>query len=232
MTEPSYYSDDVLVYDNVLPSASFSKLFRHLGSLDYTSVHRSGWRKVWRLHDGDPLRARTIWYRPDQREATAEQAYPTDSAMDELVSWIADRRADIARVVGTAGADWTRLSFTPWIYPVGSGLSLHQDGSSYSGAYAYFAHQEWRLYWGGHLLVLDPRTRSRMTSRGEIGPAFLDDRQESLRAFDPGFALTIFPKPNRIVFLSPTALHLLTRVDANAGQAVRLSVAGFFHRSP
>jgi hypothetical protein len=60
---------------------------------------------------------------------------------------------------------------------------------------------------------------------------FLDDRQESLRVFDPGFALTIFPKPNRIAFLSPTALHLLTRVDTNAGQVARLSVAGFFHRA-
>lgn len=231
MTEPSYRSDNVLVYDDVLPSAAFSKLFRHLGGLDYTSVQRSGWRKVWRLHDGDPLRARPVWYQPGQREATAEQVYPTDSAVDELVSWIAGRQVDIASVVGTAGADWTRLSLTPWIYPVGSGLSLHQDGSSYSGAFTYFAHQEWRLHWGGHLLVLDPRTRSRISSPGEIGPAFLDDRQESLRAFDPGFALTVFPKPNRIAFLSPSALHLLTRVDTNAGQAARLSVAGFFHRS-
>ncbi|MFE9847148.1 hypothetical protein [Streptomyces goshikiensis] len=125
-----------------------------------------------------------------------------------------------------------RLSFTPWIYPAGSGLSLHQDGSEYSGAFTFFAHQEWRLHWGGHLLVLDPRTRSRMAGDGEVGPVFLDDRRESARAFDPGFALTVFPKPNRIAFLSPAALHLLTRVDENAGQAARLSVAGFFHRTP
>lgn len=224
---PSYRSEDVLVYDDVLPEATFSKLFRHLGSLEYTSVHQSGWRKVWRLHDGDPLRGRTVWYRPDGRST------PSGSAVDELVGWIAGRQHEIAEIVGTSGTDWTRLSFTPWIYPVGSGLSLHQDGTAYSGAFTFFAHQEWRLHWGGHLLVLDPRTRSRSTSgAGEFGPVFLDDRRESARAFDPGFAITVFPKPNRIAFLSPAALHLLTRVDENAGQAARLSIAGFFHRRP
>ena len=82
------------------------------------------------------------------------------------------------------------------------------------------------------MLVLDPATRPRSRSKGEVGPVFLEDRQESARAFDPGFATAVFPKPNRIAFLSPEALHLLTRVDANAGQAARVSVAGFFHRKP
>jgi len=231
VTEPSYQTEDVLVYDDVLSSGSFSKLFQHLGGLDYRSVHHSGWRKVWRLHDGDPLRSTTVWYWPGEREKAETGTYPTGSAIDELISWVADREADIAGVVGHGGVEWVRLSFTPWIYPAGSGLSLHQDGSSYSGAFTYFAHQEWRLHWGGQLLVLDPRTRSRQASPSEIGRPFLDDRQESLRAFEPGFALAVFPKPNRIAFLSPTALHLLTRVDPNAGQAARLSVAGFFHRS-
>jgi Rps23 Pro-64 3,4-dihydroxylase Tpa1-like proline 4-hydroxylase len=44
-------------------------------------------------------------------------------------------------------------------------------------------------------------------------------------------ARTIFPKPNRIAFLSPRAMHLLTRIDTNAGQQARISVAGFFHRN-
>jgi hypothetical protein len=232
MSEPSYRSNDLLVYDEVLPGAAFTELFRHLGGLEYTSVHHEGWRKVWRLHDGDPLRARTVWYRPGQSEASRSSTYPTGTAIDRLIAWVAERQTEIASVVGTGGIEWARLSFTPWIYPAGSGLSLHQDGSSYSGAFTYFAHPEWRLHWGGHLLVLDPRTRSRTASPAEIGPSFLDDRQESLRAFDPGFALTVFPRPNRIAFLSSTALHLLTRVDPNAGQAARLSVAGFFHRTP
>jgi hypothetical protein len=145
-----------------------------------------------------------------------------------LVDWIAAHRDEIVPVVGAAGHAWEKLSLTPWIYPVGSGLSLHKDGAAYSGAFTYFAHPEWRLHWGGHLLVLDPRTPVR--GRQPEAPPFFDDRAESRRAFDPGFALTVFPKPNRIAFLPPGALHLLTRVDANAGQAARVSVAGFFHR--
>jgi Rps23 Pro-64 3,4-dihydroxylase Tpa1-like proline 4-hydroxylase len=77
-------------------------------------------------------------------------------------------------------------------------------------------------------MVLDPRTTRR--GPGELSPAFLTDDQETQRAFDPGLAQTVLPKPNRIVFISPTAQHLLTRVDVNAGQTARLSVAGFFHK--
>ena len=43
--------------------------------------------------------------------------------------------------------------------------------------------------------------------------------------------MTLFAKPNRIVFLSPDAQHMLMRVDVNAGTSSRLSVAGFFHKS-
>jgi len=230
MSKPAYSSEDVLVYDDVLPDDAFARLYRHLGSLNYTSVHRDGWRKVWRLHDGNPLRGRTVWYRPGEQPPTTN-FFPTGSPVDDLIAWIAEREDDIAAVVGTASADWTRLSFTPWIYPVGSGLSMHRDGTTYSGAFTYFAHHEWRLHWGGQLLVLDPRTQPQVASAARSAPVAFDDRQESLRAFDPGFALTIFPKPNRIAFLSPRALHLLTRVDTNAGQQSRISVAGFFHRN-
>jgi hypothetical protein len=224
---PSYEDEHVVVFDDVLAEEEFAGLFRFLGTLDYASVHRAGWRKVWRLYDGDPLRGPTTWYRPG---VVPKVGHGRRTPINLVVDWILERQPEIASVVGAEGADWAKLSLTPWIYPVGSGLSLHQDGSAYSGAFTFFVHQEWRLHWGGHLLVLDSRTRSRRSSSGEHAPAFLDDRQESARAFDPGFALTVLPKPNRIAFLSPEALHLLTRVDPNAGQAARISIAGFFHR--
>jgi hypothetical protein len=229
MVKPSYQDEQVVVFDDVLPAEDFASLFRFLATLDYATVHRAGWRKVWRLYDGDPLRGPTTWYRPDQGGAATVNS-DRETPIDLVIEWIVERQLDIGPVVGAARTDWAKLSLTPWIYPVGSGLSLHQDGSAYTGAFTFFVHQEWRLHWGGHLLVLDSRTRSRRTSPGENAPAFLDDRQESARAFVPGFALTVLPKPNRIAFLSPQALHLLTRVDPNAGQAARMSIAGFFHR--
>jgi len=229
MTGPSYKSDDVVVFDDVLPAGQFAALLRHLNGLDYTSVHARGWRKVWRLHDGSPLTGRAGWYRPHDDPDEREILYPTGSPIDDLITWILDRLPDLETVVG-APDTWDRMSFAPWIYPPGSGLSLHQDGVLYTGAFTYYAHPQWQLHWGGYLVVLDPRTRPVDISAGELSPPFLTDAQESRRAFDPGIGLTVLPKPNRIAFLSPTALHLMTRVDQNAGQAARISVAGFFHK--
>jgi hypothetical protein len=82
-----------------------------------------------------------------------------------------------------------------------------------------------------HLLVLDPQTAQRNTAMQELSPPFLGDEEETARAFSPGLAVTVLAKPNRIVFLSPNAQHMMTRVDVNAGTSPRLSVSGFFHKS-
>ena len=232
MSKESFRSQDVVVYDDVLPHGEFKELFRHLNGMEYTSVHARAWRKVWRLHDGDPLTAKAGWYYADENQdpSLAGQQFPTGSAIDHLVSWIAGHASEIQGVIGQAGVAWNRFSFAPWIYPRGSGLSLHQDGVLYTGAFTYFAHPVWRLHWGGHLLVLDRRTPLRGAHPEDMWPTFLDDEAETSRVFNPGFAMTVFPKPNRIVFLSPAAEHLLTRVDDNAGQCPRVSVAGFFHK--
>jgi hypothetical protein len=55
----------------------------------------------------------------------------------------------VEHLIGRGGADWRRLSAAPWVYPPGSGLSLHQDGVLYTGAFTFFAHREWRIHWGG-----------------------------------------------------------------------------------
>lgn len=222
---------DIAVYDDVLSPTDFRQLLRHLGGLNYNSVHAHGWRKVWRLHDGDPLTSSTSWYYPDHEGGNPDEVrYPTNTPFDPLIAWIVDRLSEVGSIVGSPGSTWKRLSFAPWIYPSGSGLSLHQDGRHYSGAFTFFAHPAWRLHWGGHLLVLDPATSSPPAHPEEPGSPFLDDRDETAHVFEPGLASAIFPKPNRIVFISPTARHLMTRVDENAGQNPRISVAGFFLR--
>jgi hypothetical protein len=231
---PVLKSDQVLVYDDVLPPDRCAALFRHLNGLRYASVHTGHWHKVWRLHDGNPLTGRATWFRPGPPTTTTTAKartpqYPTDTPVDDLVEWIAERLPEVEPVVGAPGA-WDTVSLAPWVYPAGSGLSLHQDGASYTGAFTYFAHPCWKLHWGGCLLVLDPATPARNPTKGELTPAFLDDEDETRRAFDPGLAQAILPKPNRIVFISPTAQHTLTRVDPTAGQAARVSIAGFFHK--
>jgi|tagenome__1003787_1003787.scaffolds.fasta_scaffold20885695_2 hypothetical protein len=229
MSTLRHASGQLVVYDDVLPATDFDRLFVYLNAIEYTSVHAHTWRKVWRLHDGSPLTSQASWYYPSG--SADGPAYPTGTALDLLVSWIAETIPEVEYIVGRAGHDWERFSFAPWIYPVGSGLSLHQDGVLYTGAFTYFAHRQWRPHWGGHLMVLDPSTRPvNPQSREQLMPPFLDDEGEARRVFDPGLAMSVFAKPNRIVFLSPTAQHLMTRVDVNAGQSARVSVAGFFHK--
>jgi hypothetical protein len=225
----SYRSNDVVVYDDVLAADEFRHLFSYLNSLDYQSVHVLGWRKVWRLHDGNPLTSRAGWHYNDGNGGKPEElVFPTETPVDTLVRWIIERTPEIESIVGKSGTNWRRFSFAPWVYPPGSGLSLHQDGHIYSGAFTYFAHPDWHLHWGGHLMVLDEPKGSAVQASDVIFPPFLTDDPSEI-TFDPGFAFTVFAKPNRIAFLSPTCRHVMTRVDSNAGQNARVSVAGFFH---
>jgi hypothetical protein len=230
MSRVSHRSEHLVVYDDVLTPDEFKQLFGYLNSIDYHSVHALGRKKVWRLHDGDPLRSRAGWYRVDENAPADQLVFPTNTPIDRLVQWIVDRTGELEGLVGKPGAQWQRFSFAPYIYPQGSGLSLHQDGNNiYSGAYTFFAHPDWRLHWGGHLMVLDePAAPPSAQPENAILPPFLSDDSPEI-TLDPGFAYTVFAKPNRIAFLSPTCRHIMTRVDRNAGQNARVSVAGFFH---
>ena len=225
-----HHSPYLIVYDDVLPRDDFINLFRYINGLRFRSVHAEGWRKVWRLHDGNPLTSHTSWFHPVPQERVNNDMFPTHTPLDRLVEWITDRLSVIEPVVGCAARVWHRLSFASWIYPPGSGLSLHRDGDRYSGAFTYYAHPQWGLHWGGHFVALDPRTQGRGANQAEPSPPFLSGHEESARAFDPGLGLTVFARPNRIVFISPETQHYISRVDLNAGQSARVSVAGFFHR--
>ena len=45
-----------------------------------------------------------------------------------------------------------------------------------------------------------------------------------------GFARCIFPKRNRIVFIANNAYHMVTRVNEQCGDNLRMSIAGFYNR--
>jgi hypothetical protein len=46
---------DFRVYDDVLPAAKFSQVWRYVQVQDFEFVQRERWFKVWRLDDGEPL---------------------------------------------------------------------------------------------------------------------------------------------------------------------------------
>lgn len=223
-----YVSSQVTVFDNVFTAGERDQLFLYVNKQEFRSVHVPVWQKVWRLGDGAPLVGPT--WNSDRLREDGSLTDPSEAVgifFRRVLSLLAE-----AESVTKMRRDWTTLSATPWIYPVGAGLSLHVDGKSrLAGAYAYFLHQDWNIHWGGQLIVLDPASPNTFdTSTDQSlarGSRWLVDDVENERVWEPGLGLCIFPKPNRIVFISPTAQHFITRVDSAAGQNARLSIAGF-----
>ena len=227
----TFQSGQIIVMDDFLDAGGFDRVLDYCGQVEYRSVHSNLRSKVWRIGDGVPLQGPTTYWTND-RDAFApdEQRplHPTGSAIDIFIDRLVFVLHYAEQLIGSPVNNWFDFSVAPWIYPAGSGLSLHQDGFSYSGAYTYFAHRSWNVHWGGYLLVMDPRTSSPRYHE-ILGPHvfWIDDEKESNPALEPGFAHCIFPRPNRLVLIGPEAQHLLSRVDANAGNRPRISIAGF-----
>ena len=216
------------IYDDFLPKNAFDALL-HNATLDaYSIVHRDEWRKPWRLGDGMPLHGATTYYRPDASlyEEHETSRYPTETPLDAFIDAVNGVAQEAVDVVGDA---WTGLTVTPWIYPLGCGQSLHRSGEDSTGSYAYFIHAEWNFHWGGQLLILDPRTAGGDDpSRSSWYLHWLSDKDEKRAGMDPGLAVSVLPKPNRLVFIAPSAYQMITRVDVNAGNHARITLSGHF----
>lgn len=215
---------DAVVVDDVLEPAAFSMVQHELARGRFISVHANGWDKAWRLGDGSPMRGAPVYFDPTGSIDRPGVRHPTFTVVDEFIDVLRDLASQHPQVVGREGNDWLALFLAPWLYPVGSALSLHRDGGAYSGAFTYFAHPQWGVHWGGELLLLRDDPGLDWPTLGATGWMTHDEA-----GLDVGTC--IFPRPNRLVLVGPTRPHLITRVDVNAGDRVRTSLAGFFLRS-
>lgn len=215
---------DVVVVDDVLDRPSFAAIGQALLHGRYDSVHARGWDKAWRLCDGTPLRGAGVYYDPTGAQARPGARYPTASIVDTFIDVVRALTTQHPQIVGTEGVEWSSMFLSPWLYPVGSALTLHRDGGAYSGAFTYFAHPRWGVHWGGELLILDdepsPAPRQPQGATGWLA-------EDELHG---GLATCVFARPNRLVLVGPDRPHLMTRVDVNAGDHVRTTLAGFFLR--
>lgn len=226
--------EDLVVADDFLPAGTFDLLRREVARGRYKSVHSQTWDKAWRPWDGQPLRGEAVYFDPGRVFGWTGATYPTGSSVDALVDAVRRMTELFPEVVGVEGANWTALYLSPWLYPVGSALSLHRDGDRYSGAFTHFVHDRWNTAWGGELIA----ARSAPPEARTPVPAGTSDHidEEWMAAEggedpdDPGVATCISPKPNRLVLLGPDRPHRIARVDQNAGARMRASVAGFFLR--
>src|SRR5262249_27910843 len=115
-------------------------------------------KRVWDVSDGFPLRSEVnlFCYAGAVKPADKGHAYPSNTPFDAFIEQTRAINPQVRHLVGAPGDTWEHFSTTAWIYPPGTGLSMHDDGAGvYAGAYVYFASPLWRPHWGGLLMVLD-----------------------------------------------------------------------------
>ena len=235
--------DELVIADDFLAEKDYRELRDFLIGCNYTHINTQGpIARAWHIQDRFPLRSETSWiskdtlqYKDDRKPAWV---LPTGQPIDRFMFAVESFQANNAPQVGERGKQWDEFSSTAWIYPPGTGLAMHTDGANvYSGAYVYFLNDTWRSHWGGLLVVMDNGVNRYVKERekAQDGMAWYrrlwlhENDLEQLLLEGGGTGRVVFPKANRIVFLGNSAYHMVTRVNEEAGDCVRLSLAGFFN---
>lgn len=240
MSRTVLQEDGLVVVDDVLPVDVFRLLSKEVSHGDYRWVHSQKWDKAWRLWDGHPLRGESVYFDPKHAYQWKGATYPTSTCVDTLIDSVRQMAATYPKIAGVEGTDWIALYLSPWLYPVGSALSLHRDAQRYSGAFTFFVHSRWNIHWGGELIVSQSVSMASnstgVTQDGTFDLAVCGDApwmsEDANPVDDLGIATCIFPKPNRLVLISSNCPHRIARIDQNAGAQIRTSIAGFFLRPP
>jgi hypothetical protein len=232
---------DFIVYDDFLPQEIYGKLHDFMSQTDFQYINTQGKvKRVWDISNGFPLRTdkNVFYYADPQKKPDTGWVYPSKTPFDMFIEHLNRMVPEVQHMVGKPHSGWEHYSVTGWLYPQNTGLSMHDDGSGvYSGAYVFFMNNEWRPHWGGLLVVLDHASNQSIQHRKKEGNAYKFHMQKWLHmsdhdeiAMDRGLGNVVFPKGNRLVFINPDAFHLVTQVTPAAGDHVRMSLAGFFHR--
>ncbi len=234
-----YESSAGVIFDDFVPEDVFQKLHAYAVKADYEHINTGKVSRAWHLHDHFPLRSSpTVFYYAEGREKpTNSTNYPSNTDVDLFIDHVRSMVPHAQHLVGKEG-EWNHFSVTAWLYPQGTGLSMHDDGSNvYTGAYTYFMSPTWRPHWGGLLLLVEEEGNALVREhRQEIDQMDFYKRhwQHANRLdellMEHGFARCIFPKRNRMVFIANDAYHMITRVTEAAGDNLRMSFAGFFDK--
>jgi hypothetical protein len=237
-----YASRSAIVIDDFLPEETYQQVHDWALKTDYEYINTKGKvTRAWHIHDGFPLRStlNVFYHAEGSSKPVADYVYPTRTALDGFVEHMLATQRHVAHLTGTEGrTGWGHFSTTGWLYPHGTSLHLHDDGSGvYTGAYVYFLNPMWRVHWGGMLLLFEDAANSIVHAHRATTDQMEFYQRKWLMAnqldellMAHGFARCILPKKNRIVFIANDAYHTVTRVNETSGDNVRMSLAGFFHR--
>jgi Rps23 Pro-64 3,4-dihydroxylase Tpa1-like proline 4-hydroxylase len=226
-----------IVIDDFLPDDVFNSIYDFICMRDYKHINAHGAvARVWRLRDGFPLRSVDSYFKCYQDKTSKQRwEFPVDNVMDQFADAMDRILPALEPYIGGVRQQWDRFSVTSWMYPRGTGLSLHEDSGPYSGAYTFFVNPRWNIHWGGQLMVLPEQAtaviehyKSKQGEKAFRLKKWVDsDEEEALLAQIP-VAMSVVPRPNRLVVMSKQAQHLVSTVNDNAGDTPRMSIAGFF----
>lgn len=233
----AYQDDGFIVIDDFIEPSLFESLYDFVCMRDYKHINTEGKvTKVWRLRDGFPLRSVDSYFKSYQNKNVKENwEFPVNNVMDQFSDALDNALPLFKKYIGVPQHQWNRFSVTSWMYPQGTGLSLHEDSGPYSGAYTFFMNKSWNIHWGGQLMILPQSAKSSIENKKKVmGESkyrlarWVDPAHENEAIFDVPTAITILPRPNRLVIMSNDVHHLVSTVNNNAGDSVRKSIAGFF----
>jgi len=239
-----FESKQAIIFDDFLPEEIYQRVSRFALGMDYEHINTKGKiRRASHIHDGFPLRSLLdlIYFADDDHKPAQGYVYPTNDALDQFTEHVLAIQPAVEPIVGRKGTGgWELFSVTGWIYPPGTGLTMHTDGHGYSGAFVYFLSPTWRTHWGGLLLLGDDEMnravhayRDQQDEDDFYARKWLNRNHTDELMMEHGFARCVFPKRNRIVFIHNEAYHMVTRVNEAAGDNPRMSLAGFFlERNP
>jgi Rps23 Pro-64 3,4-dihydroxylase Tpa1-like proline 4-hydroxylase len=229
-----------MIFDDFLPEDVYQRLQNYALTTDYEYINTKGKiARAWHVHDGFPLRSalNAFYHAKGTEQPKGDHVYPTKTDMDVFIDHLLAAQPHVERLTGKEGSGWGHVSATAWIYPQGTGLSMHDDGAGvYSGAYVYFLNPVWKPHWGGLLLMMEDEANQQIyTHRKTLDQVdyykrnWLHANNLDAMLMETGFAKCIFPKRNRMVFIANDAYHMVTRVNEAAGDNNRMSIAGFFN---
>ena len=227
----TFSNEQLVIFDDFLPQEVMKELLQYANDSEYMEARNDKYGDIWRRDDAVAMRGLTTLFRPDAMYKEVERPrYPTGTTIDRLIDALHEIVAGHPELIGEIATPRDAIGVTPWIYRRGAGLSLHRDRGC-GGAFVYYVQPEWNFHWGGHLLVLDPRTNPDLDPETlEQSYLWLSEDERNRIASEPGLATCVLAKSNRLVFLHRRVLHMVTRVDADAGDHARVSFGGYFLR--
>jgi hypothetical protein len=234
-----FESAHAIIFDDFLPEDIYLRVYRFALGMDYQHINTEGRvRRAWHIHDGFPLRSMLdLMYCADESKKPKQgYVYPTNDELDLVADHLLAIQPSVEHIVGKKGqGGWDLFSVTGWIYPPGTGLTMHTDGHGYTGAFVYYLSPTWRTHWGGMLLLADDEINRAVQDycntrdlKDIYALKWLNANNVDEQMMEYGFAKCVFPKKNRIVFIHNEAYHMVTRVNEVAGDNPRISLAGFY----